>query len=282
MSLQPYPRADHTRLSRVVQDVADLLHMGTLDAAVPADAENIRKITRWIGHVLRDANRRRKWWFLQNAHTCIFEAGADLFDLHGPLDRLSAVFIHQRLHPTTLEQVLQWRAQASEHNSPRGGAPTHYALEAGRRLHLWPCPHQSFSMTLAYQRPMHIAIVPDEWESLLLNGVIGMFGRHFDREQLAQDSKDFERRYRGMLTDFAVDSHDVTSLSWFEKPARAGHVLPGSAASETDTPDPILIPPSISGIPIRIALDGDFAVPDLSEEHIFDLTFAACEQVPWP
>ena len=259
--MQPYPPADYTRLDRVAQDVADLLHMGTISSeSAGADGENFRKVKRWFANILLDLQSRPwRWWFLENVASTTLSSGQDLVDLKGHLDKVDAIYCFKWLKPRPLEAIVALRAEALACSRPNAGKPEFYALEAGRRMHLFPCPDASTPFTVIYQRPMHIALVPQDWEPLLVNGVLGRYGRHFDREQLSQDPAFFEARYEKQIKLARVSSHDAeTALRW-DSCARATATV--TAASATDTATEFLVPASVSGVGNELVLnDGDFLV----------------------
>lgn len=241
MALQPFPKADHQREARIVQDIADLLHE-------PQPSEStVRKVKRWLAFVLADAASRRKWWFLENAATKTLELGQDIIDLVGHIDKAIAVYAPARLTKIPLQQMVELRMRAQMSNRPNAGPPTHYALEAGRRLHLWPAPLDDTAFALVYSRPMHPAIVPNAaWESLLVNGILGRYGQHFDRDALSQNPEAFERRYEEDLRRQGVDSWDI------ERIPRWDDIVDGqttaAANSSTDTAVESIVPASLTGI----------------------------------
>lgn len=239
--LPAWPAADSEREGRVLLDVADLLHEST------PSAETRRKVLRWIGHVLRDAGQYGPWWFTQNLVTSTVPAGADLLDLQGDLDKVVALFAERRLIPLSLQKVLDLRAEAAATHSPNAAtSPTHYALEAGRRVHLWPAPSAPFTLRLLYSRPLNLAICPDEWELIVLDGVLGLFGRHFDRDALTQDPVAFEARYRQALRRAHAASHDVVMSYQGAGALSFGSVITADSAARV--PTTVGVPASVSGI----------------------------------
>ena len=224
--LHPYPAPDFDREGRLVQDVIDLMH-GT-------DNDDFkRKVKRWLTLVLQDAGRRRRWWFLEHAVTTTLGPGDDVIDLKGHLDRVIAVFAPERLTKAPLSTILEKRLTASRDNLPNAGPqPTQYALEAGRRLHLWPAPDRAVQLGILYARPLHVALVPDEWESILLNGVIGKYGRHYDRDALLDKAGNLEERFEHALRNAGSDSWDIDRLQRWTDDLASGTVAAASTNGE--------------------------------------------------
>jgi hypothetical protein len=259
----PFPVADHQRIDRVAQDISDLIfHVGVLNRENPQHAEFFRKAERWADQTLRVSAMGHRWWFLDNLKSATIQAGQDIIDLKGHLDRVVSIYAPRRLHLTTLSNLIDLRARAAACNRPNAAREcTHYAVEAGKRVHLWPAPSQPISFHVLYQRPMHIALVPHEWEPIIVNGVIGMYGRHFDREQLSQDAAAFEARYREQLREAKTETHDVPVIRrWRDE--LDGDVQ-AAANSSTDTAVEVLVPASIEGVGFEMILStGDYLLVD--------------------
>lgn len=230
------------RIDRVVNDVCSLLHDDSAEAKARA--------MRWVAHVLQDANSRGPWWFLKKRVAATLTAGQDIVELRGDIDKVSKVFAPGRLRKLTLEHLTELRADAVANNKPNAGTPFGYAIEYGSRLklHLWPAPPAgNTALQVLFTRPIDVAVVPDAWETIILNGVIGLFGRHFDRDQLAQDPVEFEKRYERQLRRAISDSHDVEiSRGWDDTPAGTSTVAPLN--STTDAATAVTVPASLSGI----------------------------------
>ena len=254
--MQPYPRQDSEREGRIIQDVLDLLHDNTLYGDLQADTPTTRKIKRWIIHVLNTANDIRKWWFLENVATETLPAGSDIIDLRGHIDKVAAVYAPKRLHKITLQRITELRMAAQTAGSPNAGPPTHYALEAGHRIHLWPAPAEETAFAVMYTRPMHVAIIPNSWETIVLNGIIGMFGRHFDRDALIDEPAVFETRFYRALKNARKDGYDVAIINRMrsELPAQATLV----ADSATDTGTDVIAPASLTGVGYTTIETGDY------------------------
>jgi hypothetical protein len=237
--IQPFPVTDFNREARIVQDLQDLMHAG-------GNAETERKIKRWIKLILQHARRGRRWWFLENLASRELLIGNDVIDLTGHLDRVIAVFAAARLRKTTLAHITELRMTATRDSLANGGYPSHYAPEAGKRIHLWPAPHQTIPFAVLYTRPMDVAILPDEWESIIVDGVLGRYGRHFDRDALTQDPEEFERRYLIGLKDARKDTHDTELISRWDDTIPPGSQV--TADSGTDTATANVVPASLTGV----------------------------------
>lgn len=236
-----FPYTDSAREARIVEDVADLLH------EQPPSAETARKIKRWIQHVLWDAAERRRWWFLEAVAARWLNVGDDVVDLLGHAEHVIAVWAPRRLQWAPLGQVLEYRAAAREPGRVNGGPPARYALEAGRRLHLWPAPTARTAIAVLYTRPMHVALVPNNWEGIILDGILGKYGRHFDRDALTQDPEAFEARYEARLARSAVATghFDVERIErWMTELAAQSVDALSTAGGSTE----LLVPASVSGI----------------------------------
>ncbi len=145
-----------------------------------------------------------------------------------------------------MSTVTDLRARAAADGRPNAGPPTHYALEAGRRIHLWPAPAVATPFSTLYTRPLAVEIVPPSWEALLLHGILGRYGQHFDRDALSQKPEYFERRYEDDLRRAKSDSWDVeVSNPWGVELAASGSV---TADSANDTATDFVMPASLTGI----------------------------------
>lgn len=244
-----YPFVDPDRESRIVQDVADMLH-----ESLPA-SETERKVKRWIQLVLWDAERRRAWWFLDAVASRWLNVGDDVVDLRGHVKSVASVWAPEKISHMPLGQLLEKRAEQSARNAPNGGDVARYSLEAARRLHLWPAPAQRVPLIVLYRRPIHVAIVPDDWEEIILNGIIGRFGRHFDRDALTQDPQEFERRYESALRAEGNGHGGLERLeSWIAVQATQAIASLANAGGSTE----LLVPMSVGGVGYQSLADGDY------------------------
>lgn len=244
-----FPRMDLERESRVVSDVADLLH------EVPPSLETERKIKRWIQLVLMDVAERRRWWFLEAVTARVLNVADDVVDLLGHIEAIAAVWAPVRLSPMPLGELLDLRQRAVAEGRPNAGVPVNYALEAGRRVHLWPAPAARTAFVVYYTRPIHVSLLPVNWDGILLDGILGKFGRHFDRDALTQAPEEFEMRYerRLMRSAVATGHFDLERISrWVEEQATQ-HL---AAQSAQDGSTELLVPASLLGIGYQSLDDG--------------------------
>ncbi len=236
-----YPWVDGDREARVLQDIADLLH-----ESVPS-SETTRKAKRWIQQVLWDAEERRRWWFLEATAARWLNAGDDVIDVQGHINQVAAVWAPKRLKQMPIGALLQLRQDRLANGGLNTGEPQRYALEAGRRIHLWPAPAQRYPFCVLYTRPMHIALVPNNWEGIILDGVLGKYGRHFDRDALTQDPADFETRYERRLqrASVATGHHDLEVIErWMGELASQTGTSIGALGGSTT----LLVPQSVRGV----------------------------------
>lgn len=184
-----YPAPDPTRRDRIVQDVIDLMKLRN-DDIIKA------KVRRWLAFTLTKAQRfnRQPWWFARRLFACKVYEGQDVFDLQGQLDRLISIFCPGRLRAKPMDAIIEHRAKADYYHQANSGIPEYYALHGGR-LHLWPAPDSELMFCLTYSIPLTPAIIPPEWESYLVDGVIGLYGRHFDSSGLLEEAAGFEAAF---------------------------------------------------------------------------------------
>lgn len=241
----PYPAKDPEREDRIVARVLDRLH---IDA--PQDADEAR-VKTWLKDTLAHAARNRRLWFLVRQAATVLPQGADVVDFTGQVHKVAAVFAPCRLTLLPLEEIVALRTQAQFSGKPNAGTPGFYAIEAGLRLHLWPAPAAVSPETpfaLTFTASPSVDIVPDHWEGLLADGMIGMYGRHWDKAQLVDDADQIEARYLKGLRDEASPGLDVAVIDP-RRPARrrAGATVasPQSAVSAATT---VVAPASVTGI----------------------------------
>lgn len=316
--------ATSDRLDRVIGDINGLLHAGS-----SPDAK--ARAQRWCALTLAKVAHGRHWRFLDRLVHLDLPPGADVVELVGDFDKVVRVYAPKRLFSTSLARITDARLNAQADGTPNGGLPTDYAIEANRKLHLWPAPvgaavtatadaaadtltlsgaalaagkpvRLSSSaqlptplvsgttyyalpvsagvirlasnldgvltgtaidltsagsgtltltpltrLSLLYTVPMDMALVPDHFEPMVLDGALGMYGRHFDRDTLTEDAPDFEVRYVRQLARAGVLDHDFEraypheQLTAAETYGRAPDSALGNAQS-------YVLPASISGI----------------------------------
>lgn len=119
---------------------------------------------------------------------------------------------------------------------------------------------------LLYTRPMDLAIVPEFWETIVLDGVLGTYGRHFDRDAIGDDPEEFERRYEAKLKRAHIDSWDLERASlWEDSPdvqdlwrAALDAAEFGTAQSESGLATGYTVPASLTGIGYVTIEVGDY------------------------
>jgi hypothetical protein len=156
-----------------------------------------------------------RWWFLEVMARGTVLAGADAIDLSDDVRLLGPVYCPKRLARATLNQMVALRAETTPNAVSRNPTPVRYAVEARRRIHLFPEPAADTDFTVLYTREMSVAIVPDEWETLILQGVLGYFGQHFDRDALTQTPEEFKADFLAGLRAANQVSRDILAFkSW--------------------------------------------------------------------
>lgn len=236
--MQPFPPQDNIRESRVVEDICVMLHDDT-------DATRT-KVKRWIQHVLNKARAVKRLWFLENLTWITLGRGRDVVDLLGHVDSIHSVFCPLRLDMASLSELVEQRQWASAMGHGNAGKPEIYAVESGRRIHLFPCPHESMLFSVLYSRPIHVALVPDHWETIILDGVLAFYGQHFDRDALTQNQELFEGRFYGTVRRETDGSHDASIMRRYARVIHGTSRL--TADSESDSSAPLLAPASLTGI----------------------------------
>jgi hypothetical protein len=117
-----------------------------------------------------------------------------------------------------------------------------------------------------YTRPMDLAIVPEFWETVVLDGVLGTYGRHFDRDALGSSPEEFERRYESKLKRANTDSWDIERASLYEdsqdvtdlqRAAREASSFQ-TAQSESGLATGYTVPASLTGIGYVTIETGDY------------------------
>lgn len=198
-AMLPFPAADDTREQRIVDDLKEFMKQRS---------DSDTRLKKWIAHVLNDAKRYKRWWFLEFLARTTIPAGCDVIDLKGDIDRVKGIWAPERLDIATVQQVTEKRAFAIVNSKPNAGPVSHYALEAGKRVHLWPAPEEEVNLWVLYQRPLEIQIVPAEWETIIFEGVIGKYGAYFDRDALLYEPRDYLNSYKMALREFDDGNFD--------------------------------------------------------------------------
>lgn len=119
---------------------------------------------------------------------------------------------------------------------------------------------------ILYTRPMDLAIVPDFWETLVLDGVLGTYGRHFDRDALGDSPEEFERRYESKLQRANTDSWDLERAPLYEDSQDVQDLQReaqdaadfGTAQSESNLATSHTVPASLTGIGYVTIETGDY------------------------
>lgn len=106
-----------------------------------------------------------------------------------------------------------------------------------------------------YTRPMDLAIVPEFWETMVVNGVLGTYGRHFDRDALGADPEDFERRYEAQLKRAHTESWDIERSRRFEEDLTSETQTP---LSDSGAATGYTVPASLTGIGYVTIETGDY------------------------
>ncbi len=213
-----HPRPDSTREDRIIDDVMALLKLRTTVVTNNSRMQDPKEtVRRWLGHTLTKAVRYNKlpWWFAKRHFVMTVYPGQDVFDVKGKVDRLLSVHCKQSLDKKSMEWISGQRAECEGRNN--SGEPRFYC-EYGGRLHLFPAPAQPMLLTVLYTIPMTCAIVPDDWEAILLDGVIGLYARHFDSSGLrGEGAAEFASRFWQALKEYRDYNQDA-SLHYRKQP----------------------------------------------------------------
>ena len=189
-SIEPvYPVPDPAREQRIINDVIQLMKL-------PKDDKTQAMVKRWLAFTLIKAQRssRKPWWFATRMFACMVYQGQDVFDLQGQLDRIIAVFCPCKLDACPIGFIVEKRTTCYTNSHANCGDPAYYGLHSGR-LHLWPAPEKEIMLCITYSTPLTPDTVPDEWEPCLVDGVIGLYGRHFDSSGLLENPAEFINRF---------------------------------------------------------------------------------------
>ena len=195
-----FPPPDPERGKRIVSDVIDLMKLQNNEATRS-------KVNRWLELTLGKAQRmnRLPWWFARRLFACIAYPGQDVFDLQGDIDKVIALFCEKKLKLKSIGFILECRAEG------KLGKPLFYALHGGR-IHLWPAPNDEVLLAITYAKPLTVEMVPVEWESCLIDGVIGFYGKYFDRSGLLENPDEFSQRFMAGIRASRSEHFDTESF----------------------------------------------------------------------
>lgn len=193
-----YPPPDDQREQRIISDVISLMKLRN-------DEQIKTMVQRWLSFTLVKAQRfnRLPWWFARRMFSCMVYRGQDVFDLQGEIDRIITISCPFKLQNKPIDLINDRRQEALFYGNCNAGKPEYYSIHGGR-LHLWPCPDKTYMIIINYSYPLKASIVPPEWENFLVDGIIGLYGRHFDSSGLLENADEFVTRfYEGLKTSRA-------------------------------------------------------------------------------
>ena len=266
--LEPnFPPPDPKRAARICEDVIDLLKMRKGE-----DAD--RRVGRWLKLTLAKAQRfnRLPWWFARRLYGCRIFAGQDLFDLTGDMDRIIAVYCLRKLKNIALGEIIERRHSAHCYHRVNQGEPRYYCFDGGR-LHLWPAPEKDMLLAIGYSCPLEASIIPEEWETILLDGIIGFYGRFFDSTGLINKETGQEflpRFWEGLKAarsqHFDTEVFERTLEAW---PKQAGDTLYTIwAESAMGSVGSLSLIPALRGIPGEIQIPADEGMEHLNKPNV--------------
>lgn len=189
-----FPTQKDDRAKEIVTDVIELMDMGDKNTN-----KTRKRVERWLKLLLSHLNAypKKPWWFTISRASCELSEGTDIIDIDGAFYKPIALMAPSRLIEKPLQFIEEQRALASTGKSNAGDV-SYYAFQ-GHRIHLWPAPSKTVRFSLVYSSPLNAAQLPEEWVPLLIDGIIGRYGRHFDKDAMMDDMSDFERRFMYML-----------------------------------------------------------------------------------
>lgn len=204
-----FPKVDKERKGRIISDVISLLKL-----VKTSEQEEI--ISRWCAHTLNKATKssRLPWWFASRLFACKIYPGQDVFELQGnnKLDGIIGAYCSQKMIVKPISYILECRSSSYTGKKANRGEPVVYS-QYGGRLHLWPAPDKEMPFIISYTVPITTEIIPDSWESILVDGIIGLYGRHFDKSGLLESASEFrDRFYLALKNERAIcsfDSHPI-------------------------------------------------------------------------
>ncbi len=258
----PFPPPDPERGGRICQDVIDLMK-------IRDNEQNQHLVGRWLELTLAKAQRfnRLPWWFARRLFGCRIFAGQDMFDLTGDMDRIIAVYCLIKLRHISLGEIVERRNRAYYHSRVNQGEPRYYCFD-GARLHLWPAPDKGMLLIIQYACPLEASIIPAEWETVLIDGMIGFYGRFFDSSGLInqESAQDFLPRFWEGIKATRSEHFDSTPFerNLDDRPRQQGDTLSTCwAECESGSIGPLSVTPSYRGEP------GEIQIPaDKGKEHL--------------
>lgn len=240
-----YPEPDPNRAKRIVDDVVGLMKLNDNDAIR-------KKVNRWLELTLAKAKsfNCQPWWFARRWFSCMVYEGQDVFDLQNELDRIISVSCPKKLNHQTINYLSDRRATAATYQRSNLGEPDCYSIHGGR-LHLWPAPDKEMMLTITYSCKLTADIVPDEWEPFLLDGIIGLFGAHFDNSGLLREPNQFVKRFYEGLKSTRISHFDTepNNRNGYSDVKKQGMTI-SQAYAETNSADysNAIIKPAYGGI----------------------------------
>lgn len=262
-----FPPTDAKRGARICQDVMELMK-------IRQDEQNVHLVGRWLELTLAKAKQfnRLPWWFARRFYACRIFAGQDLFDLSGDMDRVIAVYCLKKLSHIALSEIIERRHTANCYHRVNRGEPAYYCFDGGR-LHLWPAPEKDMLLAISYSCPLKAEIVPAEWETILVDGIIGFYGRFFDSTGLInkETGAEFLPRFWEGLKATRSSHFDTEVYERFlkELPKQQGDTIYSLwAESALGSVGSLSLTPSVRGAPGEIQIPADEGMEHLNQPHV--------------